>query len=142
MPAGSSIRLIADADRPDSHRGCAQSRLDLVSEPHPETSQTGIRRDRRRHARSAAHRTCRRNGISPPNPPRLFHSAPRLTRVGGSLRGEPRRDCSSEGQPGRLAYISEFIEEAKKSWLVQQTIERLAGRELEVAPLESSNALR
>jgi hypothetical protein len=41
-----------------------------------------------------------------------------------------------KGQPGRLAYISEFIEEAKKSWLVQQTIERLGGRELEVAPLE------
>jgi len=45
-----------------------------------------------------------------------------------------------KSRPGRLAYISEFIEEAKASWLVQQTIERLGGRELELAFSGSSNA--
>ena len=39
-----------------------------------------------------------------------------------------------KGQAGRLAYISEFIEQAKASGLVQQTIERAGLRGVQVAP--------
>jgi polar amino acid transport system substrate-binding protein len=39
-----------------------------------------------------------------------------------------------KGQAGRLAYISEFIEEAKASGLVQQAIERAGLRGVQVAP--------
>lgn len=39
-----------------------------------------------------------------------------------------------KGNPGRLAYISEFIEEAKASGLVKQTIERAGLRGVQVAP--------
>jgi polar amino acid transport system substrate-binding protein len=39
-----------------------------------------------------------------------------------------------KGNPGRLAYISEFIEEAKASGLVKQTIERGDLRGVQVAP--------
>jgi polar amino acid transport system substrate-binding protein len=39
-----------------------------------------------------------------------------------------------KGQTGRLAYISEFIEEAKSSGLVQRAIERAGVRGVQVAP--------
>jgi polar amino acid transport system substrate-binding protein len=39
-----------------------------------------------------------------------------------------------KGQAGRLAYISDFIEEAKASGLVQQAIERAGLRGAQVAP--------
>jgi len=39
-----------------------------------------------------------------------------------------------KGHAGRLAYVSEFIEEAKASGLVKQTIERGGLREVKVAP--------
>jgi polar amino acid transport system substrate-binding protein len=39
-----------------------------------------------------------------------------------------------KGHAGRLAYIGEFIEEAKASGLVQQTIERAGLRGVQVAP--------
>jgi hypothetical protein len=39
-----------------------------------------------------------------------------------------------KGQAGRLAYISEFIEEAKASRLVQRAIERAGLRGVQVAP--------
>ena len=39
-----------------------------------------------------------------------------------------------KGQTGRLAYIAEFIEEAKASGLVQQAIERAGVRGVQVAP--------
>ena len=39
-----------------------------------------------------------------------------------------------KGQAGRLAYITEFIEEAKASGLVQRAIERGGLRGIQVAP--------
>ena len=39
------------------------------------------------------------------------------------------------GQVGRLAYVNEFVEEAKTSGLVQRTIERARLRGVQVAPL-------
>jgi len=45
-----------------------------------------------------------------------------------------------KGQAGRLAYISEFIEEAKASGLVQRAIERAGHAGSQVAPPENSTA--
>ena len=59
-----------------SHRGRAQSRLDLGSEPFIEASRTGVRRDPRPHFRPAAHRTCGRDGISPPDASSFSPSCP------------------------------------------------------------------
>ena len=39
-----------------------------------------------------------------------------------------------KGHPGRLAYVSEFIEEAKASGMVKQIMERYGLRGLKVAP--------
>ena len=44
-----------------------------------------------------------------------------------------------KGQAGRLAYVGEFIEEAKASGLVKQTIERGGLRGVQVAPAGSKS---
>lgn len=48
----------------------------------------------------------------------------------------------AKGQAARLAYISEFIEEAKGSGLVQRAIEQAGARGIQVAPTESPDAKR
>jgi polar amino acid transport system substrate-binding protein len=40
-----------------------------------------------------------------------------------------------KGQPGWLAYVSDFVEEAKASGLVRRALERAGMRGVEVAPL-------
>jgi len=45
-----------------------------------------------------------------------------------------------KGQTGRLAYITEFIEEAKTSGLVQRAIERGGLRGVQVAPAGNPSA--
>ena len=44
-----------------------------------------------------------------------------------------------KGHPGRLAYINEFIEDAKASGLVNRIIETLAMQGVRVAPPEGSS---
>src|SRR5947207_13215895 len=46
----------------------------------------------------------------------------------------------AKSHAGRLAYISEFVEEAKASGVVQQAIERGGLRGLHVAPLANPGA--
>lgn len=45
-----------------------------------------------------------------------------------------------KGQPGRLAYINEFIEEAKASGSIEELITRTGGRGIKVAPAGDPNA--
>jgi polar amino acid transport system substrate-binding protein len=45
-----------------------------------------------------------------------------------------------KGNAGRLAYVSEFLEEAKASGLVKQTIERGGLRGVQVAPARNAGA--
>src|SRR4029450_5878523 len=64
VPAGSSNRRRADADRPGgSHRGHTQSRLDRHLKSHAEGCHIGVRRYSGSYLRSAADRTGRM-GIS------------------------------------------------------------------------------
>jgi hypothetical protein len=46
----------------------------------------------------------------------------------------------AKGQAARLAYISEFIEEAKASGMVQRAIAQAGSRGIQVAPTESPDA--
>jgi polar amino acid transport system substrate-binding protein len=56
---------------------------------------------------------------------RVLEDSYGLNRVGIAMQ---------KGQAGRLAYISEFVEEAKASGLIQRSIERGGLREFQVAP--------
>ena len=44
-----------------------------------------------------------------------------------------------QGHPGRLTYISEFVEEAKASGLVQRAIDRVGLAQFRVAPSARTN---
>jgi polar amino acid transport system substrate-binding protein len=56
---------------------------------------------------------------------RVLEDSYGLNRVGIAMQ---------QGQAGRLAYIGEFVEEAKASGLIQRSIERGGLREFQVAP--------
>ena len=85
-------------------------------------------------------RTGRADAWASPRPPLLEYS-PRLpdSRV---LEGSYGANCQSMAVPknqlARLAYITEFIEQAKVSGALQQAIERTGERGIEVAPRHST----
>jgi polar amino acid transport system substrate-binding protein len=125
MPAGSSIRLIADADRPEIRIAVVRNHASTLSLSrilkqaklvYAETADDTLDLLRTGHADVMA--SARR--ILLDYSTQLPGSRVLEDRYGVNLVGI----AVPKGQPGRLAYISEFIEEAKKSWLVQQTIER------------------
>jgi polar amino acid transport system substrate-binding protein len=138
MPAGASIRVIADADRPeiriavvrDHASTLALSRIVKQAKlVYAETADDAFDLVRNKHADVMA--STRR--ILLDYSTQLPGSHVLEDHYGVNLVGM----AVSKGQPGRLAYITEFIAEAKTSWLVQQTLERLGGRELELAVPEA-----
>jgi polar amino acid transport system substrate-binding protein len=140
VPAGSSIRSFADADRPGI-------RIAVVRN-HSSTMTLG---SMLKHAKlvyaetpDAAFdllRTGQSDAMASVRPALLDYS----TKLPGSRVLEDRYGANliamavPKGQAGRLAYISEFIEEAKASGLVQRAIERAGLRGVQVAPPAKPN---
>jgi polar amino acid transport system substrate-binding protein len=138
VPAGSSIRSVEDADRPGVRiaavRGHASTlalsrmlkRATLVYADMPDPTFEILRRG------EASVFASLREVL-------LQYSA----QLPGSRVLDSRYGFNSlaiavpKGQVGRLAYVSDFIEEAKASGLVQQAIERSGWRGLKVAPAAS-----
>ena len=135
VPAGSSIRSVADADRPGvriavvrNHTSTlALSRIlkhaELVYAETPDPTFDLLR-------------TGHADAWASARPVLLDYS----TQLPGSLVLEDRYGANlvamavPKGQAGWLAYISEFIEDAKASGLVQRVIERAGLRGVQVAP--------
>jgi polar amino acid transport system substrate-binding protein len=135
VPAGSSIRTVADADQPGVRiavpRGDASdlrlSRIlkhaDLVR-AESLAAAVDLLRTGGAHARAA------------PRPVLLAESAElpgsRVLDNGFALISYAA--LVPKGHPGRLAYVSEFIEESKVSGLVKRTIEAAGLQGIQVAP--------
>jgi polar amino acid transport system substrate-binding protein len=135
IPAGSSIRSVADADRPGmriaavgNHASTlALSRIlkhaELIYADTPDTSFDLLR---------AGHA----DALAQARPVLLDYS----TQLSGSRVLQDRYGAYllamavRKGKAERLAYITEFIEHAKASGLVQQAIERAALRGVQVPP--------
>ena len=141
IPAGSFIRVIADADRPeiriavvrDHASTLALSRiLKQAKLVYAETADDAFDLLRTSHAdvMASTRRILLDYSTQLPGS-RVLEDHYGVNPVGMAV---------PKGKTARLTYIIEFIEEAKTSWLVQQTLERLGGRELEIAPSGSSNA--
>ncbi|MBI2316495.1 MAG: transporter substrate-binding domain-containing protein [Betaproteobacteria bacterium] len=135
VPAGSSIRSLADVDQPG------------VRVANPTGDAAGLLLSRRLKRAQLVR-------------PESIAAAVDLLRTGGAdARAGPRPVLLSEaarlpgyrvldegfatisfaalvpkGNPGRLAYVGEFIEEAKSSGLVKRTIESAGLRGVQVAP--------
>jgi len=135
VPAGSSIHSIADADRPGvriaavrNHASTmALSRLlkqaELVYAETPDPTFDLLR-------------TGRAGAFASARPTLLDYS----TQLPGSRVLEDRYEANlnrmvvPKGKAGRLAYVSEFVEEAKASGLVQEAIDRAGPRGVTVPP--------
>lgn len=141
VPAGSSIRNVADADNPglrivvtrNSVEDFALTRMLKGAElVRVETIGAGFDV---LHAGNA-------EVFAIPRPTALQFSA----RLPGSRVVEDRFHAVfhgiavPKGQAGRLAYVSEFIEEAKASGLVQRSVERAGLRGVQVAPVGTPSA--
>lgn len=135
VPPSSSIRNVADADRPrvrisvvrNSVEELALSRVlkhaQLVYAQNPDTAFELLR-------------TGHADAFAQARPALLDYSI----RLPGSRVLEDRYGANlvamaiPKGQAGRLAYISEFIEEAKASGLVQRAVDRAGLRGVQVPP--------
>jgi polar amino acid transport system substrate-binding protein len=133
--AGSSIRSVTEADQP-------QVRIAVTSKSVEEIvlSRSLKRAELQRVDTISAGFDLLRDGdahaLAAPRPALLALSA----RLPGSRVLEDRFHAAfgamavPKGQTGRLAYIAEFVEQAKASGLVQQAIERAGVRGVQVAP--------
>jgi len=135
VPADSSIRNIADADQPGVRIAVARKGVEeiVLSRMIKRAELRGV------ETISAGFELLRSGNVdvlAAPRPALLQSSA----RLPGSRVLEDRFHATfgamavPKGQAGRLAYISEFIEEAKASGLVQRAIERAGVRGVQVAP--------
>jgi polar amino acid transport system substrate-binding protein len=135
VPAGSSIRNVADADQPGVR----------IAVPRGDASELHLSRTLKRAelVRTDSHaaaenllRTGHADAYAGPRPVALTIAA----RLPGSRVLEDHfavilvAAMVPKGHAGRLAYVSEFIEEAKASGLVKQIIERHGLRGVQVAP--------
>jgi len=141
VPAGSSIRNVADADRPGVRIAVVRSHLSTVALSrilkhatlvYAETPDPTFDLLRTGHADVMASVRVSLLEYSTQLPgSRVLedpYGANRMTMV------------VAKGQAGRLAYISEFIEDAKASGLVQRAIERGGARGYQVVSPGNPNA--
>ena len=135
VPASSSIHNLADADQPGVRIAVSRKSVEDIV-----LSRMIKRAELLRVETVGAGFDLLRAGnadlLATPRPTALLRSA----RLPGSRVLEDRFHVTfgamavPKGQAGRLAYISEFIEEAKASGLVQQAIARAGLRGVQVAP--------
>jgi polar amino acid transport system substrate-binding protein len=139
VPAGSSVRIVGDADQPgiriavtrQSVGDVALTRLLKRAEvQRVDTAAAGLEGLRAGHVHV------------------LASDRPNLLQLSTQLSGSRVLDdryhsfflamVVPKGQAGRHAYISEFIEEAKASGLVKQLVERAGLQGVQVAPAGST----
>ena len=138
VPAGSSVREVGDADQPGIRIAVTRNSVGDVA-----LTRILKRAELQRVDTAAAGLEALRGGtvdVLASDRPNLLHLSVGLP---GSRVLEDRYHSFylamvvPKGQPGRHAYISEFIEEAKASGLVKQTVERAGLRGVQVAPAGS-----
>ena len=137
VPAGSSIRGVADADKHGIRIAAVRNHASTLALgrtlKHAETLGVEIPDEA-----FELLRTGRADAWASPRPPLLEY----MTRLPGArvlddYYGANRQSMAvAKSQTKRLAYISEFVEQAKASGLVQRAIERMGERGIEVAPPE------
>ncbi len=139
-PAGSSIRRFADADRKGVRIAAVRNhastntlipllkQAELVYAETPDPT-FNLLREGRADAMASVRPTLLNYSAQLPGSRVLEdHYGANLNRI-----------VILKGNPERLAYINEFVEQAKVSGLVQKAIDRAGPRGLTVAPLGDSN---
>ena len=135
VSAGSSIRSILDADRPGARIAAVRNHASTIALSRL------LKQAELVYAETPDHTfellcTGRAGAMASARPTLLSFS----TQLPGSQVLEDRyganinRIVVPKGSAGRLAYVSEFVEEAKASGLVQKAIDRAGPRGTQVAP--------
>jgi polar amino acid transport system substrate-binding protein len=138
VPAGSAIRSVADADQTGIRVAAVRShastlalsriltRAEIVSVEIPDEAFALIR-------------SGRADAWASPRPPLLEYVSqlPGARVLDDHYGANLQSMATPKSQAGRLAYISEFLEDAKASGLVQRAIDRAGERGIEVAPQDS-----
>jgi polar amino acid transport system substrate-binding protein len=137
VPAGSSIRSVADVDKPGIRIAVVRNHTSTLALnrllKHAETIGVDVP-----DAAFELVRTGKADAYASPRPPILEYAA----KLPGSRVLDDRYGATlqamavAKDQARRLAYISEFVEEAKTSGLVQRAIDGAGQRGIQVAPPE------
>src|SRR5262245_43877357 len=141
VPSGSPIRSVADADRTRGHIATVRGHAAAIVLGHIVKSAEIIAADLPDAAFDLL-RTGKADAFALPREQlldycaklpgsRVLEEAYGVNKTGMAIR---------KGQPGRLDYISEFIEEAKASGLIQGIIERNGLRGFQVSPRGGASA--
>jgi polar amino acid transport system substrate-binding protein len=138
VPAGSSIRNVPDADKAGVRIAAVRSHASTLALgrilKHAEMVSVEIPDEAFDLVRNG-----KVEAWASPRPPLLEYA----TQLPGARVLDDRYGANLQsmavpkGQAGRLDYVSEFVEDAKASGLVQRAIERAGERGIEVAPRES-----
>ena len=141
VPAGSSIRNANDVDQPGVRIAVTRGGIEDLLQSRVLQRAEMVRVESRAAAVDLLHAGHAETRAAP-RPVLLSESA----RLPGSRVLEDRFGVVlhamvvPKGHAGRLAYVSNFIEEAKVSGLVQSAIERAGLRGVQVAPVGNPNA--
>lgn len=137
VPASSSVRSMADVDKPGVRIAAVRNHASTLAlrrvVKQAEIVDVEIPDEAFELLRSG-----RADAWASPRPP-LLEYAPKLAgaRVLDGRYGENLQSMAvPKDQAGRLAYISEFLDAAKTSGLVKQAIERAGEHGMEVAPTQ------
>jgi polar amino acid transport system substrate-binding protein len=135
VPAGSPVRSVADADRPGVRIAAVRNHASTIELSHLLKQGELVYADTPVPTFDLL-RTGRADAMASARPALLGFS----TQLPGSRVLEDRyganinRMVVPKGKAGWLAYVSEFVEEAKASGLVQKAIDRAGPRGVTVAP--------
>lgn len=138
VPPNSTIRTIADADKAGTRIAAVRDHISTLTLRqvirHAAIVQVDIPDEAFELVRSA-----RADAYASPRPPILEYAKrlPGARVLDGHYGANIQAIALSKGQAARLAYVSEFIEDAKATGLVQRMIERAGERGIAVAPVES-----
>jgi polar amino acid transport system substrate-binding protein len=138
VPPNSSIRTVADADKPGIRIATVRNHasthaLEHVIK-HAEMISVEIPDEAFELVRSG-----KAHAYASPRPPILEYAKqlPGSQVLDGHYGANIQAIALRKGQAARLAYISEFVEQAKTSGLVQRIIERIGHRGIAVAPVDN-----
>jgi polar amino acid transport system substrate-binding protein len=138
VPANSSVRSIAETDKPGVRIAAVRSHASTLALRRIVKQATIVDVDIPDEAFELI-RSGRADAWASPRPP-LLEYAPKLpgARVLDGRYGENLQSMAvPKEQAGRLAYISEFLEAARGSGLVKRAIERAGEHGIEVMPVEA-----
>jgi polar amino acid transport system substrate-binding protein len=135
VPAGSAIRSVDDADKPGIRIAAVRNHASTHSLHATVKHATMIEVDIPDQA-FALVRDGKADAYASPRPPILEYAArlPGARVLDGHYGANIQAIAVRKGEAARLAYVSEFVEEAKASGLVQEAIVRAGERGIAVAP--------